>query len=115
MNPKQYSLILVLVLVAGFGSGAVATWVFTPRVITAEEIRLVDSAGRIRATLATTSPWTTATPPSDHVGLTLYDEAGLVRVQLAWEERRSQEGSAVGTAALDLHNRVGISQNSVQL
>ncbi len=115
MNPRQYSLFLVLALVAGFGSGAVATWVFKPRVIAAEEFRLVDSSGRVRAALATVSPWSNAASPSDHVGLTLYDDAGLVRVQLAWEERKSEEGSVVGTAALDLRNRLGISQNSVQL
>jgi len=115
MNPRQYSLFLVLALVAGFGSGAVATWVFKPRVITAKEFRLVDPSGKVRAVLATSSPWTNAAPPSDHVGLTLYDEAGLVRVQLAWEERKSEEGNVIGTAALDLRNRSGVSQNSVQL
>lgn len=115
MNPKQYSLLIVLALLAGFGSGALATWVFKPRVITAEEIRLVDSRGRVRAALATRSPWTNAASPADHVGLTLYDDAGLVRVQLAWEERKLEEGSVVGTAALDLRNRSGLSQNSIQL
>jgi len=115
MNPKQYSMVLVLALVAGFASGAVATWVFKPRVIAAEEFRLVDSLGRTRATLATASPWSNAATPSDHVGLTLYDDAGLVRVQLAWEERKSEEGTVVGTAALDLRNRSGVSQSSVQL
>jgi hypothetical protein len=115
MNPKQYAMVLVLALVAGFGSGAIATWILKPNVIMAEEFQLVDSSGKIRARLATTSPWTNAAPPSDHVGLTLYDEAGLVRVQLAWEERKSEEGSVSGTAALDLRNRSGVSQNSVQL
>lgn len=115
MNPKQYSLLVVLALVTGFGSGALATWVFKPRVITTEELRLVDSRGKVRAVLATTSPWTNAAPPADHVGLTLYDDAGLVRVQLAWEERKSEEGSVVGTASLDLRNRSGLSQSSVQL
>ena len=115
MNPKQYSMFLVLALVAGFASGAIASWVFKPRVIAAEEFRLIDSSGKVRATLATSSPWSNAATPSDHVGLTLYDDAGLVRVQLGWEERKSEEGSLIGTAALDLRNRSGISQNSVQL
>jgi len=115
MNPKQYSMFLVLALVGGFASGAVATWVFKPRVVVGEEFRLVDSSGRIRATLAAISPWSNAASPSDHVGLTLYDEAGLVRVQLAWEERKSEEGNVIGTAALDLRNRSGVSQNSIQL
>ncbi|MFB3903398.1 MAG: hypothetical protein ACE15E_08090 [Acidobacteriota bacterium] len=115
MNPRQYSLFLALALVAGFASGAVATWVFKSRVITAEEFRLVDSSGKIRAVLANSSPWSNAAPPSDHVGLTLYDDAGLVRVQLAWEERESGEGSVIGMAALELRNRAGISQSSVQL
>ena len=115
MNPKQYSMILVLALVAGFGSGVIATWVFKPRVVAAEEFQLIDSSGKLRARLATSSPWSNAAPPSDHVGLTLYDDAGLVRVQLAWEERESEEAGVVGTAALDLRNRSGVSQSSVQL
>ncbi len=115
MNPKQYSLFVVLAVVAGFASGATATLVLKPRVIAAEEFQIVDSSGKVRATLATESPWSNVVPPSDHVGLTLYDEAGLVRVQLAWEERKSEEGGVVGTAALDLRNRAGVSQNSVQL
>ncbi|RPI24999.1 MAG: hypothetical protein EHM61_15540 [Acidobacteria bacterium] len=115
MNPKQYSLFVAIALVAGLASGAVGTWIFKPRAVTAQEFRLVDTAGKTRAVLATISPWSTAAAPTDHVGLTLYDTAGRVRVQVAWEERKSEDGKTIGMAAIDLRNRSGISLGSVQL
>jgi len=81
----------------------------------AEEFRLVDSSGRLRAILGTQSPWSTAQSPTDHVGLTLYDTRGLVRTQLAWEERRERDSTTLGVAALHLRNRSGVAQNSIQL
>ena len=115
MSPRQYSSLLAIAIVAGFAAGAAATLVFQPRVIKAEGFHLVDSTGRTRAILATHSPWSTAASPLDHVGLALYDSSGMVRVQVSWEERKSPDGNTVGTASIELRNRSGISQSSIQL
>ncbi len=63
MNEKQYGMMLLLVVAAGFVGGAVSSRLLTgaparaehtpdlPKVITAAEFRVVDKKGEIRATL----------------------------------------------------------------
>jgi hypothetical protein len=66
MTYKQYSLMLVLAVIAGFLGGILAAKVFTiqpaygekaaeiPKVIAAEQFRVVDTSGRVRARLKET-------------------------------------------------------------
>lgn len=61
MNRKQYALLIILAVLAGLVGGAVSSWIFMDepvfaqktqqhqKVITAEELRLVDEQGTVRA------------------------------------------------------------------
>ena len=57
MNPKQSSLMLVLMLLAGFVGGAVSSWVFnslTREKIITKRVQIVDDKGNVRISLGGT-------------------------------------------------------------
>jgi hypothetical protein len=88
MNGKQYWPVLVVGILAGFVGGAIASWLFTNqpvfaekkartvKIIEAEEFRLLDGKGRIRAKLEL-NPKTGGKP-----SLRFLDSAGRLRCLL---------------------------------
>jgi len=86
MGRKQYSLIVLLALLAGFIGGVISSQIFVGRplftqkeakpqkVVVAEKFRLVDQTGMVRAALGITR--------EDQPGLGLLDKNGIPRIVL---------------------------------
>lgn len=86
MSRKQYSLIVLLALVAGFVGGVISSQIFVSRpifpqkepkpqkVVVAKKFRLVDERGVVRAALGLTA--------KGQPGLGLLDKKGIPRVVL---------------------------------